>query len=223
MFIGHFAVGFAGKAAAPKPSLGTLFLAAQFLDLMWPTLLLLNLEHMQIAPEPGSITPLTFTDYPISHSLLLVLVWAVLFGLVYWLIRKDRRSAVILGLLVVSHWLLDLIVHKPDLPLYPGNSPLLGLGLWSSAAGTILVEGLLFILGVGLYLRSTKAKNKTGSYSLAALVVFLIVIYFLNLFGPPPPSVAAVAWSGQLQWIFIFWAYWIDRNRETKAYNALAA
>jgi membrane-bound metal-dependent hydrolase YbcI (DUF457 family) len=222
MFIGHFALGFAGKAAAPKASLGTLFLAAQFLDLLWPTLLLLNIEHMEIAPEPGKLVPLKFTDYPISHSLLLVLCWGLLFGLVYWLFRKDKKSAVILGLLVISHWFLDLLVHAPDLPLYPGNSPLLGLGLWNSTIGTVMAEGLLFILAIGLYLRTTKAKNKTGIYSLAMLVVFLIVIYFLNLFGPPPPSITAVAWSGQLQWIFILWAYWIDRNRETTLKAAVA-
>ncbi|HEY4651274.1 MAG TPA: hypothetical protein VIG72_07655 [Pontibacter sp.] len=214
MFIGHFAVGLAGKAIAPKPSLGTLFLAAQFLDLLWPTLLLLNLEHAQIAPEPGVLVPLKFTHYPISHSLLLVLGWGLLFGLVYWLIRKDTRSAVVLGLLVVSHWFIDLIVHVPDLPLYPGDSPMLGLGLWTSTTGTIVLEMLLFIVGLWLYLRHTRARNKTGNYSFWALVLFLVIVYFMNLFGPVPPSMEAVAWGGQMQWLLIIWAYWADRNRE---------
>jgi hypothetical protein len=216
MFLGHFAVGLAGKAAAPKPSLGTLFLAAQFLDLLWPTLLMLDLEHAQIAPTPGILVPLKFTDYPISHSLLLVLGWGLLFGIVYWQLKKDKRSAFILALLVISHWFLDLIVHVPDLPLYPGNSPYVGLGLWSSTTGTILAEGLLFIGGVWLYFRSTQPKNKTGLYSVWALVVFLVLIHFMNLFGPVPPSMDAVAWGGQLQWLLVFWAYWADHNRETR-------
>ncbi|WP_242923695.1 hypothetical protein [Pontibacter liquoris] len=217
MFIGHFAAGFAGKSAAPKLSLGTLFLAAQFLDLLWPTLLLLHLEHVEIAPSPESFNPLHFTSYPISHSLLLVLGWGLLFGAVYWMLRKDLRTAVVLGLLVISHWFLDLAVHLPDLPLYPGNSPLLGLGLWKSTTATLLVEGLLFILGVGLYLRRTTPKNKTGVYSLWALVVFLVIVYVANVFGPVPPSETAVAWGSQLQWLFILWAYWVDRNRAVKA------
>jgi FtsH-binding integral membrane protein len=220
MFLGHFAVGLAGKAAAPKPSLGTLFLAAQFLDLLWPTLLMLNLEQAMISPEPGVLVPLKFTNYPISHSLLLVLGWGLLFGLVYWLIKKDTRSAVILGLLVVSHWFIDLIVHVPDLPLYPGDAPMLGLGLWTSTIATIALEILLFIVGLWLYLKTTKAKNKTGNYSFWALVVFLVVIYFMNLFGPVPPNMEAVAWGGQMQWLLVIWAYWADHNRETINYSA---
>ncbi|WP_242929434.1 hypothetical protein [Pontibacter vulgaris] len=223
MFLGHFAVGLAGKAAAPKPSLGTLFMAAQFLDLLWPTLLMLNLEQAMISPEPGVLVPLKFTNYPISHSLLLVLGWGLLFGVVYWLIKKDTRSAIILGLLVVSHWLLDLIVHVPDLPLYPGDAPMLGLGLWTSTTATILAESLLFILGLWLYLRNTKAKNKTGIYSFWALIIFLVVIYFMNLFGPVPPSMDAVAWGGQMQWLLIIWAYWADRNRETINYSSVSS
>jgi FtsH-binding integral membrane protein len=220
MFLGHFAAGLAGKAAAPKSSLGTLFLAAQFLDLLWPTLLLLNLEQAIISPEPGVLVPLKFTHYPISHSMLMALGWGLLFGLVYWLIKKDTRSAVVLGLLVVSHWLLDFIVHVPDLPLYPGDAPMLGLGLWTSTIATIAVESLLFIVGLWLYLRTTRANNKTGNYSFWALVVFLVVIYFMNLFGPVPPSMEAVAWGGQMQWLLIIWAYWADRNRETINYSA---
>ena len=210
MFIGHFAAGFAGKAVAPKASLGTLFLAAQFLDLLWPTLLLLNLEHAIVAPAPGKLTPLDFTHYPISHSLLLVLGWGLLFGLAYWLLQKDRKTALVLGLLVVSHWFLDLVVHVPDLPLWPGDSPLVGLGLWNSMPGTLLVEGLLFAGGLWLYLRTKAAK--TTAYALWALVIFLVLVYIANVFGPPPTDMTAVAWAAQLQWILVLWAYWADRK-----------
>jgi len=211
MFIGHFAAGFAGKALSPRTSLGSLFLAAQFLDLLWPTFLLLNLEQVEIVP--ADFPPLRFSSYPISHSLLLGLGWALLVGLFHWLFQQDRKGAYILGLLVLSHWFLDLLVHFPDLPLYPGNSPKVGLGLWQSVSGTILVEGLLFVVGLVLYLRTTRAKNKLGLYSFWALVVFLILLYVGNIFGPAPEQVAQVAWAGQLQWLLVLWAYWADKHR----------
>lgn len=214
MFIGHFAVGLGAKAATPKTSLGTLFLAAQFLDLLWPTLLLLGLERVEINPGITKVTPLDFTHYPITHSLLMAVVWGLLFGLVYWLLRKNRKAAIVLGLCVVSHWLLDLLVHRPDLPLFPGGSTKLGLGLWDSLPGTLIVEGIIFAIGLWLYLRTTKAKNKSGQYGFWGLIIFLVAIYISNLFGPPPPSVSAIAWAGHLQWLFVIWAYWVDRNRE---------
>lgn len=214
MFIGHFAVGLGAKAAAPKASLGTLFLAAQFLDLLWPTLLLLNLEQVEIDPGNSAFTPLDFVSYPISHSLLMAIVWGVVFGLIYWAIRKNKKVALVLGFCVVSHWLLDLVVHIPDLPLYPGNAPKVGLGLWNSVPATLLAEGIIFVAGLVLYLHMTRAKNKVGTYSYWALIGFLILIYVGNIFGPPPSSTADIAWVGQLQWLLIIWAYWIDRNRE---------
>jgi FtsH-binding integral membrane protein len=213
MFIGHFAVGFGAKAAQPKVSLGTLFLAAQFLDLLWPTFLLLGWEQVAIQPGITAVTPLDFTHYPVSHSLLAVVGWSILLGLLYWLFRRNGQGAWIIGVCVLSHWLLDAIMHRPDLPLYPGNSPRVGLGLWNSLPGSLLVEGLLFILGVALYARSTRAKNKKGKIGFWALVAFLVLIHLANLFGPPPPDITAIAWAGQLQWILVFWAYWIDRNR----------
>ena len=214
MFIGHFAVGFAGKSVAPKTSLGTLFLAAQLLDLLWPTLLLFQVEQVKINTEAGKFPPLVFTNYPYSHSLALVLIWGLLFALAYWLLRKDKRAAWVLGLLVISHWFLDLIVHIPDLPLLPGDSPLLGLGLWKSVAGTLLLEGALFIWGLMLYLKTTTAKNKIGLYSFWSLVFFLVFIYIGNLFGPVPDKVSDIAWAGQLQWLLVIWGHWTDHNRK---------
>jgi hypothetical protein len=213
MFIGHFAVGLGAKAAAPKTSLGSLFLAAQFLDLLWPTLLLFGIERVEISPGITKVTPLDFTYYPITHSLLMAVVWGLLFGLVYFFLKKDRKSALVLGICVLSHWLLDLIVHRPDLPLFPGDSPKAGFGLWNSLAGTLAVEGIIFFIGLWLYLRTTQAKNKAGLYGFWGLIVFLAAIYVSNLFGPPPPSVSAIAWAGHLQWLFVIWAYWVDGNR----------
>jgi hypothetical protein len=218
MFIGHFAVGFGAKALAPKTSLGSLFLAAQFIDLLWPTFLLLGLEHVRIAPGITNVTPLDFEHYPLSHSLLAVLGWAILVAAVYQVIRRYPRGGVVLGLAVISHWLLDAIVHRPDLPLVPGNPYRVGLELWSSVGATLAIELPLFALGAWLYLRSTKAIDAVGSWALWGLIALLVIIYVANLLGPPPPDVTALAWIGQAQWLLIVWGYWIDRHRRYAGY-----
>ena len=213
MFIGHFAVGFGAKAIAPRVSLGTLFLAAQFIDLLWPTLLLLGLEQVRINPDRLAGPPLEFIHYPISHSLLAVLGWGLLLGALYYLIQRSWRGAWVVGLAVVSHWLLDLLVHYPDLPLYPGPSPLLGLALWSWPYLELTLELGLFVLGVMLYLRATRPTDRIGNWALTGLAVFLVIIQVSNVFGPPPPDVTALAWIGQSQWLLVAWGYWVDSHR----------
>lgn len=213
MFIGHFAVGLAAKKVAPKVSLGTLFIASQFADLLWPVLLLLHLEHVAIHPELSNAKSLEFTDYPISHSLLMAIVWGSLFGIVYWILKKDKKASIVLGLCVVSHWFLDLIVHFQDLPLFPGKSPLVGFGLWNSTPWTLVVESGIFIVGTALYLKTTKAKNKIGKIGFWVLILLLISMYVWSFSSAPPPNVNTLAWSAQLQWIFILLAYWVDNNR----------
>ena len=217
MFIGHFAAGFAGKKIQTAISLGTLFFAAQFIDLLWPIFLLFGLEKVEVDPGNTAFTPLNFVYYPFSHGFLSVLIWAVLFGLIFYVIRKNLKGAFLLGGLVLSHWILDLIVHRPDLPLFPWMDLKVGLGLWQSIAITILVEGSLFAAGVYLYLKTTKAKNKKGRFGLWSLVVFLLIIYIMNVFGPPPESAEPIALVGLAQWIFVIWAYWIDRNRKVES------
>jgi hypothetical protein len=216
MFVGHFAVGFGAKAAAPQVSLGTLFLAAQLADLLWPTLLLLGVEHVRIEPGATRVTPLVFTHYPISHSLLGVIAWGTLAALVYLGLRRSLRGALIVGLLVVSHWLLDVVVHAPDLPLAPDSPVFLGLSLWHSLAGTLVVELAIFVLGAGIYLRVTEAVDRTGTWALWSLIAFLLAIYLGNLFGPPPPSVTAIALAGHAQWLLVLWGWWVDRHRRPK-------
>lgn len=215
MFLGHFGVGFGAKAAAPKISLGSLFLAAQFVDLLWPTLLLLGIERVNIRTDGKQYPPLDFVYYPYSHSLLAVMIWAVLFAAVYFFIRRNRTGAVVLGLAVISHWVLDLIVHYPDLPLYPGDSTRLGFALWSSPIYEMALEFIIFVLGVWLYLRTTREIDATGKWALWSLVAFLAVIHLANSFGSPPPSITALAWVGQAQWLLVAWGYWVDRHRTT--------
>jgi len=213
MFIGHFGVGFAGKRLDPRPSLGTLFLASQFIDLLWPVFLLIGLEKVKIEPGNTAFTPLDFIYYPFSHGFLAVLIWSLLFGIIYFLIKKNIKTSVLLGSLVMSHWLLDLLTHRPDLPLITGADIKVGLGLWNSVILTIIVEGSIFIAGVYLYQKVTRAENKKGSIGLWSLVIFLAIIYFLNIFGSPPPSTNAIAIAGLFQWLIVIWGYWIDRNR----------
>lgn len=216
MFIGHFGVGFAAKPAAKQTSLGTLFFAAQFIDLLWPTLLLLGIETVKIAPGATKVTPLEFTHYPVSHSLLAVLAWSVLFGAVYFVVRRSVWSAVVCSGLVASHWFLDALTHQPDLPLSPGGSARIGLGLWNSPVLAIGLELLIFGGGLVLYLRTTMPSDKVGSLSLWSLVAFLLLVYVMNIFGPPPPSVEAIAWTAQAQWLLVAWAYWVDKHRRLR-------
>ena len=214
MFIGHFAVAFAAKKVAPRASLGTLVIAAAFLDVVWPVLVLLGVERFRIVPGFTAINPFDFVYYPWSHSLLMTAVWALLFALVYFAVRGDRSGAVWLGIAVASHWVLDFVSHRPDLPLYPGGDERLGLGLWQSRAATFAVEGLMFAAGIALYMRCTKSKDRIGTVAWWAFIVLLVALYVPGPWSPPPPSENAVAILGIIALaIFGPWAYWIDRHR----------
>ena len=213
MFIGHFAVGLGAKKVAPQVKLGTLFFAAQFLDLLWPIFLILGIEHARIVPGNTAFTPFDFYDYPFSHSLLMSIVWAVLFGGIYYYVKKNLRNSIVVGCAVFSHWLLDFISHKPDLAIAPGIHFVLGLGLWNSIIGTIFIEGFLFIGAVYIYIRTTKSIDRIGNYAFWGLIALLLISYIANIISPPPPNMTAVAYAGLAQWLFIVWAYWIDRHR----------
>jgi hypothetical protein len=223
MFLGHYALGLAGKKVAPELSLGALFFATQFADLLWPTLVLAGVEKLEIRPGTTAVNPLDFVDYPWSHSLLALGAWGLLVALGYVavrVLRGGRASALAgatLGGLVVSHWLLDFASHRPDLPLAFGSSPKLGLGLWGSLPATVAVELALLAAGVVFYLRATVARDRTGEWAFWGLVVFLLVIHFASLFGPPPPSARAVALSAEALWLTVFWGAWIDRHRAPRA------
>lgn len=218
MFIGHFALGFAAKRLAPRVPLGMALLAAQLPDVIWPPLVLLGAERVAIAPGDTAVTPLRFESYPFSHSLVLGAVWAALLGLFWLWRRRDPRGAAVLAALAVSHWLLDVASHRPDMPLLPSGGPLLGLGLWNSVAGTVLVESALFALGVGVYAAATGGWRAPGAVALAVLVLALAALYVANLVSPPPPSATAVAVAGlALLPVFWVWGNWVDRRRGAPA------
>jgi hypothetical protein len=217
MFLGHFGLGFAAPAVSRRPSLGTMFLAAQFIDLLWPFLLLFGVERVSVEPGNTVVTPLHFEHYPWSHSGLMVLAWGLLFGLVYFALRRNPRASLLLGALVVSHWLLDLLVHAPDLPLYPGSGILVGFGAWNIPLLTYVLEFGIFGVGVWYYSRATFAKRPAGTIAMSSLVTVLLVIYVANIFGPPPPDANAIGWVGLSQWLLIAWAYWVDNTREYRS------
>jgi hypothetical protein len=215
MFIGHFAVGFAAKKFAPRANLAALLAAALFLDILCPVLVLAGWEQVRIDPGNTRFTPLDFVRYPWSHSLLMAVVWATVFALVFYGITHYRRGTVVISIGVVSHWVLDWVSHRPDMPLYPGG-PKLGLGLWNSIAGTMIVEVAMFAAGVYVYAHATRARDISGRYLLAAFVGLLLVLYAADRFSPPPPSVAAIAWTGiAAAIIFLPWSWWIDQHRSS--------
>jgi hypothetical protein len=213
VFAGHYAVAFAAKRYAPNVSLGVLVAGAQLVDLAWPLLLLTGVEHVRVEPGATAFTPLDFYDYPWTHSLAAAVVWSGLAATACLALKRSVRLALVVGLAVFSHWVLDLLTHRPDLPLAPGVSVYLGLGLWDFPALTYLFEGGLFAGGLWLYFRSTAASRTGGRLGVWSLVVGLVVIYLGASLGPPPPSETVVAWSALGLWLTVAWAWWADRGR----------
>jgi hypothetical protein len=212
MFIGHFAVGFAAKRVAPRLSLAVLFAAVALADIIWPCLVGLGIEQVRIDADNTAFTPLDFVSYPYSHSLVFLCLWGVVFGLICAGIVHDRRIVPIAAVLVVSHWVLDWITHRPDMPLYPGSIRL-GLGLWNSVAATIAVEVVMFAGGVWTYARATRARDASGRWAFAAFVGFLLLVYFVNIGSAPPSLTALVVGAIAGTAVLILWAWWFDRHR----------
>ncbi len=216
MFLGHYGVALAAKRAVPSTSLGAGAFAAQWLDQLWPILLLLGVEHVRVAPGGMAANPLEFVHYPISHSLLTAVLWGALLGGLYFALRRSARGAWLLAALVVSHWLLDVPMHRPDLPLWPGSSPRVGLGLWHSVLATVLVELALFAGGIVVYLRTTRARDRIGSWGLFVVLALLAAIFLSGLTGGSPPSDRAVALFTLGLWLFAPLFHWVDRHREPR-------
>jgi hypothetical protein len=215
MFIGHYAVGLAAKKFAPQSSLGALIAAPILLDLIWPIFLLLGWEHVSIVPNRNPFLRLQFDSYPISHGLIAVIGWATLYASIYFGLTRYVSGAVVIWCGVVSHWVLDYLVHVPDLQLLVGGR-LVGRGLWNYRWLTIAIEVTLFAIAIWTYQRETRAKDKIGLYAFLAFVFVLLAAYAGAAFGPPPPSVKKVALITLLTWLAIPWAWWIDKHREAR-------
>jgi hypothetical protein len=229
MFIGHFALGFAAKRAAPRVSLAVLGAATQIADLLWPFFLAAGVEQVRIDPGNTAVTPLDFVSYPYSHSLLFLIIWGILFAALVVRLKPDTpdraaprpygasgfsRTYALLALLVISHWFLDWLTHRPDMPLYPGGARF-GLGLWNSVGATVAIEIAMYAAGLGIYIRSTRARDGIGRWGFRALAMFLPVVYVGNILGPPPPSVTALWMSAAAGGaILVTWMWWVDRHRD---------
>ena len=214
MFIGHIAVGLAGKKVAPSVSLATWLASVQLVDLLWPLFLLAGFEHVRIAPGITAFTPLDFHDYPITHSLVGGLCWAVLFAGGWFLVRRNARIAMLLAAGVLSHWVLDVISHRPDMPVLP-HGPYLGAGLWNSIPATLVVELTMFAAGLALYMRGGGNGRRRVSFWL--LISLLIVAYLGAAFGSPPPNTRTLVVSALAMWVLLPWAWWADRREPSGA------
>jgi hypothetical protein len=212
MVLGHYGLALAGKRFAPRTSLGVLVLAAQLADEVWPLLLLCGVEQVQIVASLHPLLRLRFVNYPITHSLLTEVIGGIIFGLLYFVFRRDTRGAVVTALLVPSHWVLDFLVHVHDLPLWPGG-PRVGLGLWHSLPVTLILETSFFFAGLLAYARTTVANDRVGCYSLWTFVGVLVAGYASSILGPPPTGVYAIASSALILWVFVPWAWWFDAHR----------
>ena len=217
MFLGHFAVALALKRAEPRISLGTLCVAAEWVDIMWAIFLLLGLEHVEIAPGLLPACPLDFIDYPLTHSLVAGMIWAGLFGAAYYSwptpdTSRHLKRTIAVMVAVWSHWFLDVVVHTPDLPVFGNDSTKLGLGLWRNLPATIILETVLLAAGVYILLRKPSRQHPPRPGRILLFAGVLYVLYLASLFGPPPPSVPALAATILVGSLFIFGlAVWADR------------
>ena len=214
MFIGHYAVSFAVKAKQKSIPLWVLFIAVQFLDVFWGVFILTGIEKVRIVPGITATNPLDLYYMPYTHSLFGALVWsAVGFGL-YWLFRnRNRTAAILVAVAVFSHWILDLIVHRPDLALYDDTYKM-GLGLWDFPAIAFALEIILLFGGMLLYLRSTTALNAIGKYGMFILALILIIAQSVIFFGSPPTSPTAAALMALVSYfLFAAAAFGLERQR----------
>lgn len=217
MFLGHYGVALGLKRAEPKLSLGTLFLATQFVDLLWGAFVLLGWERVEIVPGYTAASPFAFPDYPISHSLVAAVAWGAVAAAAYfsWPTRdtaRHARAALVVGLAVLSHWWLDVVVHVPDLPLAGNDSPKLGLGLWRRVPATVAVELLLFGAGLALYMSYRSRRHRPRIGPVAAVAAALVVLFLSSLVGPAPATPTQVG-VGAIVLIVVaaLAAAWADR------------
>src|SRR5687767_10123437 len=176
MFVGHLAVALAAKPLGPRVPLAALVAGSFGLDLLWPLLLMAGVEQVRVDPGNTAFTPLAFDSYPWSHSLAMVLVWGVLAGMLAYSAMQRARAAVLVSLAVISHWALDFLTHRPDLPVWPGGREF-GLGLWNSIPGTLIVEGLMFLMAIEVYRRAYRPRRALGSWLFRILILVSLAIW----------------------------------------------
>jgi hypothetical protein len=221
MFIGHFAVGFASKKFAPRAPLVLLLAAPLLSDLLWPFFLQFGWEHIRFVPGITRYNAFDLYDYPWSHSLLMGVVWATLFATIYFVFSRYRAGAITIWIGVISHWVLDWITHIPDMPLYPGGGPKLGLGLWNHVAATMIVEIAMFVVGFYLYWIATRTRDWVGTYACIAYAVVLLFLFVGARFSAQPESVKQIVVPGLItEAILLAWPAWFDHHRVPRTRDA---
>jgi hypothetical protein len=212
-----FAVGLGAKPIAPRVSVGTLMLAAVVADLLFWIFVLLGIEHFRVQPGITATNALELYDIPFSHSLLMDAVLAVLLGSFYLVRHRNLRGARVLGVVVLSHWVLDFVSHRADMPLAPGLHTYLGLGLYNSRIGIVIVEGVFWVVGVVIYAQATRPKNRAGLFGFWLVVALLSLLWISTLSGNPPSNLPAAGISSLIFFSSVMvWAYWMNQVRPLK-------
>jgi hypothetical protein len=215
MFVGHYGPSFAIRSVRPAIPLWLLFIAVQLVDVLWAVLVLLGVEKVRIVPGITASNPLDLYYMPYTHSLVAAIFWSVAAAVVVRLLLRaaTRATAIWLGVAVFSHWILDFLVHRPDLPVY-GDTMKIGLGLWNYPAVALSLEAVLLFGGMILYFRATKPVNAVGRFGLPVFGVAMLAIQSYVFFGPPPVSPAAAATTALASYVvFAVIAEWLARQR----------
>jgi hypothetical protein len=222
LFIGHYGIAFALKKYAPRTSLGILFIATQLADIVFFILVPLGIEHLRIVPGFTEASPFDLYDFPISHSLVGAIAWSVAIYLVVRFIPLKslsdttyrKRVALVLGVAVFSHFILDFIVHTPDLLLVPGLDIRVGLGLWNSLIGSIVAELAILVVGCWIYLSSTPSgEGLVGRYGMYIFMVVLAIVTIVTPFMTFPDVLTVALTSELLYVVFTLTAWWLDNKR----------
>jgi hypothetical protein len=214
MLVGHYAVALIAKRTEPRINLGTLVLAAMFADIAWCVFMIFGLEQVQFKSGMGAGKYFSATNIALSHSLLMDVVWATALALAYLLRRGYQRGSLVIFFVVLSHWLLDFVSHRPDLPIAPQMHTYVGLGLWNSIPATLLVEGSFWCFAVILYVRCTRSKSLLAAFFFWIGIILLTLVWFGNIAGSPPQNPKAAPFASLTVFLLtLAWAYWIDRVR----------
>jgi membrane-bound metal-dependent hydrolase YbcI (DUF457 family) len=219
MFVGHYGPSFAIKALRPAIPLWVLFIAVQLVDVAWALLVLLGVEKVRIVPGITASNPLDLYYMPYTHSLAAAVIWSVAVTVLVMLMPRlaPRSAAIWVGAAVFSHWVLDVLVHRPDLPIYDDTMKI-GLGLWNFPTIALAIEVALLFGGMVMYLRVTSPINAIGRFGLPVLGVVMVAIQSYVFFGPAPTSPSAAATTALVSYfVFAALAEWLARQRRYAA------
>ena len=218
MFVGHYGPSFAAKGMRKSIPLWVLFIAVQLLDVFWSIFVLLGIEKVRITSGITATNPLDLYYMPYTHSLIAAMLWAIGATIVYYLCRRTDgwAPATFVGAAVFSHWVLDVLVHRPDMPLYDDSSKI-GFGLWNYPVFAFILELAVLFSGMYLYLKKTQSASPVGRYGMVLFGFIMLVVQFIVFFGPPPSSDKAAAITALFFYlVFAGVAYWLEGKRVSR-------